>query len=94
MIGVDAERQSDGKTVFVKRTLKGSQEADIAQFLTSEKLLRDPHNHCVPILDYFEDDSADGPAFLVMPLLRPFNDPPFSRVDEVVDFMTQTLEVR
>lgn len=28
-----------------------------------------------------------------MPLLRPFNKPPFFSVDEVLDFMKQTLEV-
>ena len=31
---------------------------------------------------------------MVMPYLRPFNDPEFEAVGEVVEFITQTLEVR
>lgn len=54
-------------------------------------LLRDPRNHCVPIYDHFPDDFDEKYAYIVMPLLRRFNDPPFSFVSEVLDFMTQTL---
>ena len=50
-------------------------------------------NHCVPIYDYFIDDEEPFVGFLVMPLLRRFNDPPFYYVDEVMDFIKQTLEV-
>jgi hypothetical protein len=32
--------------------------------------------------------------YIVMPVLRPYNDPEFSFVGEVVDFVTQVLEVR
>jgi hypothetical protein len=52
--------------------------------------LNDPHNHAVPVLDYFTKDD-DG--FLVMPLLRKFDDPPFGTVEEVVDFVRQMLQV-
>ena len=30
---------------------------------------------------------------MVMPYLRPFNDPEFRTIGEVVDFVSQTLEV-
>jgi hypothetical protein len=30
---------------------------------------------------------------IVMPLLRPFDDPPFDTIGEVVDFITQVAEV-
>ncbi len=77
----------------MKRIKKASSEYTIAKFLTSSGLLSDPRNHCVPILDYFEDDSEEDLAFIVMPLLRQFDSPPFSFISEVVDFIFQTLEV-
>lgn len=60
--------------------------------LSSPERLREPSNHCVPILDHFclESEEID---FLVMPLLVPFDGPPFLYVTEVVDFVRQTLEV-
>lgn len=69
-------------------------EASIARMLSHPERLEDPTNHCIPILDFFTDDVDSDIGFLVMPLLRRFNDPPFFYVDEVVDFMRQTLEVR
>lgn len=69
-------------------------EATIARMLSQPERLEDPTNHCIPILDFFIDDVDSDIGFLVMPLLRRFNDPPFFYVDEVVDFMKQTLEVR
>lgn len=51
-------------------------------------------NHCVPVYDCFQDEVDDEAEFLVMPVLRPFNNPPFETVGEVLDFFQQTLEVR
>ena len=82
---------SDGSDVMIKRISKGSHEKSIALFLSSEE---DENNHCVPILDTFEDEAEDDVEFIVMPLLRNFDDPPFYRVTEAVDFMRQTLKVR
>jgi serine/threonine protein kinase len=60
----------------------------------SEPETRDhPHNHCVPILDFFPSKDSNI-SLLVMPYLCRFNVPPLESVDEVVDFMQQTLEVR
>ncbi len=50
-----------------------------------------PRNHAVPLLDSLVGDKTYD--FLIMPLLREFNDPPFVYVEEVVDFVRQTLEV-
>ena len=64
---------------------------DINVYLNSPNLRSDPMNHAVPVLDIISwNDTYD---FLVMPLLRFFNDPPFVFVDEVLDFIQQTLEV-
>ena len=54
----------------------------------------DERNHCVPILDYIEDERIPHEGFLVMPALRIFDDPDFVSVDEAVEFIRQSLEVR
>lgn len=61
--------------------------------LSTPERLQDSRNHCVPILDFIEGDEEEYISFLVMPLLRKFNDPPFHFVGEIVDFVQQTLEV-
>ena len=73
--------------------LRNSAETSIGRFLTSPELLRDPTNHCVPILDSFPDELSNEISFIVMPMLRRFNDPPFDSVDEVVSFAEQCMEV-
>lgn len=65
----------------------------IARFLSSEELLKDPRNHTVPILDVFKKDD-ESLTFMIMPFLNAFDKPMFSSVDEVIDFMRQTLQVR
>lgn len=77
--------------MIIKKLPKGAKEKQIAQYLSS---FNDSINHCVPILDSFPDEKDDKIEFIVMPLLRRFNSPPFHSVDEVVDLIQQTLEVR
>lgn len=90
---MDATRSSDGKLVTIK-TVKSKEEVNIARFLSSETLLSDPSNHCVPVLHTFQDSLDNSASLMVMPYLRPFNEPPFATIGEVTDFMRQTLEVR
>lgn len=90
---MDAKRLSDGAIVAIKKVLAETREVTIARMLSEPENLRDPTNHCVPIFDYFIDEEEDDMGYLVMPVLRRFNDPPFFYVDEVVDFIKQTLEV-
>jgi len=54
---------------------------------------RDPTNHCVPFLDAFLDPVVCDTSYIVMPLLRPFDDPAFEAIGEVIEFVTQVLEV-
>jgi len=89
---VDATRMSDGKLVSIKRVHTGSTESHIATMLCSPPLNDDPTNHCVPILDMFEDDEDAVASYMVMPFLRHFDDPPFECVDDVLDFGEQMLE--
>ncbi|KAL5513541.1 hypothetical protein ACEPAH_3940 [Sanghuangporus vaninii] len=89
---IDVKRFRDGKFFAVKRT-PDLCEAKIACMLSSMDRLQDPMNHCVPIYDCFPDIREQyGGSFIMMPLLRAFNDPPFVYVDEVIDFVRQMLQ--
>jgi hypothetical protein len=69
-----------------------SDEVEIARFLSGPLLPSGP-NHSVTILDSFQDPLDPVGQYLVMPLLRPFDDPAFGTIDEVIDFVGQVLEV-
>lgn len=88
---IDAVQLSSGKTVFLKAVDKSSAETCIASYLSSEELRDDPRNHCVPILDSFEDEMEPNTEFIVM--LRKFDSPCFGTVIEVFNFVRQLLEV-
>ena len=88
---MDATRISDSKLVAIKRIKAGSQEASICQMLSSPERRNDSRNHAVPLLDYFINEENTQEGFLVMPVLRRFDDPPFETVVEVVDFIRQIL---
>ncbi|KAL5513749.1 hypothetical protein ACEPAH_4149 [Sanghuangporus vaninii] len=85
----DATRISDSSHVIVKKIKREDTESAIASYLST---LRDPKNHCVPIIDSFVDHTDDRIGFIAILLLRCFNGPPFQTVEEVVDFVQQTLE--
>lgn len=77
----------------VKRVQRDSQEVAIAKLFTSPELSSDPFNHCVPILDHFQDTKDHTLDYIVMPFLRKFDDPEFYSINEVTDFIRQVLEV-
>ena len=88
---MDAIRERDGLRVCIKKISRSPHEVHMSSHLTSPQLRADPRNHCVVTLDYFE--STDDCYFLVMPYLCEFDKPEFKFVDEVIDFISQTLEV-
>ena len=90
---MDAIRTEDNKGVVIKRIKAGSDELSICQMLSTPECRKDPRNHAVPLLDYFINDKNTQEAFIVMPILRNFDDPSFETVDEVVEFIRQILEV-
>jgi serine/threonine protein kinase len=90
---LDATRVKDNVAVVIKRVQADDDESLITRMLSSPERRKDPHNHAVPVLDYFVDDDNPSQAFLVMPLLRPFDSPPFDTVNEALDFVRQILEV-
>ena len=92
---MDAIRISDGRVVVLKRLERGSsaEEVDITRYLSQEGFIGDTRNHCVPMLDFL-DPGTGRDVFLVIPLLRRIQLPPMESVDDVVNFIEQTLEVR
>ncbi|KAH9888342.1 kinase-like domain-containing protein [Cubamyces lactineus] len=86
---MDAKRQSDGLLVAMKSVKKDSQELQIARFLTS---LEHRENHCVEVVDVLEDSLDATCSIMVMRYLRPFDDPEFVMVGDVIDFVSQMLE--
>jgi hypothetical protein len=91
---MDATRISDNFLVYIKRVPTQSAELRIALMLSSEALQKDSRNHCVSILDHFEDEDDRSISYMVMPFLLSVNKPPFERVKDVVEFADQLLEVR
>ncbi|GLB34243.1 putative protein kinase [Lyophyllum shimeji] len=91
---LDAKRRVDGATVCIKRISPETvtDEVKIAKYLSSDEMLRDSRNHCVPIWDSFRDPTIPKVEYIVMPPLRPYEDPEFGAVGEVVDFVTQMIE--
>ena len=91
---MDATRRRDGKQVMLKKVLpdEGPHELTITQSFSSRQIARDPCNHCVPLLDILEMPQ-NGQKLLVMPFLRPFNNPSFQTFGEFVAFFTQICEV-
>ncbi|GBE86772.1 hypothetical protein SCP_1000140 [Sparassis crispa] len=89
---IDAVRIPEGDLVCLKSVERGGNEIHIAQFLSSSELRSHPINHCVPVIDVLPDPIDAKSAILIMLYLRPFNNPDFGAVGEVVEFMRQTLE--
>ncbi|KAH9937744.1 hypothetical protein B0H21DRAFT_813082 [Amylocystis lapponica] len=90
----DATRITDGKLVTLKKVSKSlhPREAEISRFLSSPPLASDPRNHCVPIYDILQFPDDEDAIILVMPLLRPYNEPRLQTIGEAVDFFHQLFE--
>lgn len=91
---MDAKRIHDGKVVMLKRVPTDGDEMRIATYFSSHDLRKDPRNHCVPILDLFQDPDDPATSFLVMPLLRYIDNPEFDTVGSILECVRQLLEVR
>ncbi|RDB27576.1 hypothetical protein Hypma_003904 [Hypsizygus marmoreus] len=89
---LDAVRLRDGVKVVLKRVRTSTEEIPIARYFSSPTLSLDPRNKSVPILDIIPLPSDDCHALIVMPLLLPFDSPPFRRVGEFAEAVHQFLE--
>ncbi|KAJ3861685.1 hypothetical protein EV359DRAFT_46698 [Lentinula novae-zelandiae] len=90
---MDAVRISDNKPVLLKAVSRiiHPQEVKIGMSFSSKSMASDPRNHCIPIYDVFPvpDSEMD---LIVMPVLRPFDNPQFDTVGEVIAFIQQLFE--
>ncbi|KAI0629585.1 kinase-like protein [Trametes polyzona] len=86
---MDATRMSTNELVAIKSFYKRGQEMHVAQFLGN---IKDSQNHTVPILEIISDPFDPQLAMMVMPYLRPCNDPPFSTIGDVVEFLDQVID--
>ncbi|GBE85432.1 hypothetical protein SCP_0706190 [Sparassis crispa] len=89
---IDATRREDGVLVSIKTVERDSEEVRIASYLSRPEVSSHHLNHCVHVLDIFPDPFDHNAAFMVMPYLRPFNNPEFGAIGEVTEFVRQTLE--
>ena len=90
---MDATHKESGKLVYIKEIKTDCEEHRIAQLLTQEDWVNDPRNHCVPIVKIFKDHEDPRVSYIVMPFLRPADNPPFETVKEIIDYVDQILEV-
>ncbi|EKM54751.1 uncharacterized protein PHACADRAFT_96349 [Phanerochaete carnosa HHB-10118-sp] len=91
---LDATRISDGKIVMLKRVFvqENPREVEITTKFSSEPLVSNPRNHCVPIIEILTVPDAEDIFLLVMPLLRAFNSPRFNTLGEVIECFGQIFE--
>ncbi|KIJ27330.1 hypothetical protein M422DRAFT_784939 [Sphaerobolus stellatus SS14] len=89
---IDAIRIADNSKVILKLVKTTREEIPIARYLSSPSLRSDNRNRAVHILDFIPLPKTDEKAFLVMPLHRHFNNPPFSFVSEILEALRQLLQ--
>ena len=73
---------------------KKLKQIKITEYLASRRMIEDSRNHVVPLYASFSDYESPDIQFMAMPVLRRFDDPEFMFGCEVVDFVSQVLEVR
>ncbi|KAI0037497.1 hypothetical protein FA95DRAFT_94336, partial [Auriscalpium vulgare] len=88
---LDATRISDGQQVIMKKIPRreGVQELEIVQYLCSEPYASDPRNHTAQLSDVL---SVAEDTVIVIPQLRPYDNPPFQTFGEAVAFFSQIFE--
>ncbi|KAI0828174.1 kinase-like protein [Trametes gibbosa] len=87
---IDARRREDNERVAIKRVRSDTGELDIMKFLSAFE--DDNTNHTVPLLAVLPDPFDKQLSLMVMPFLRPFDDPEFTTIGEVVEFIDQMVE--
>jgi len=93
---LDAIRRHDGLVVCIKmiQDYRKLRQIKITEYFSTRRMTEDSRNHVVPLYDVFVDALTPHIQYMVMPVLRRFDDPEFITVGEVVEFISQVLEVR
>ncbi|OCH84656.1 hypothetical protein OBBRIDRAFT_808083, partial [Obba rivulosa] len=91
---LDATRMSDGVMVLIKKVKTSLHpfEVDITSHFSSDPLVSDSRNHCVPLYEVLDDPDDQNIKLMVMPFLREFGDPRFETIGEAVEFFRQVFE--
>jgi hypothetical protein len=82
---------SDDVKVSIKKVATHNAQLPVALYLSSERLLSDPRNRSVPILDVILLPGNDEYALLIMPFLREWDNPFFNYRCEFVEAIRQFI---
>ncbi|KZW01255.1 hypothetical protein EXIGLDRAFT_603211 [Exidia glandulosa HHB12029] len=88
---LDATRASDGKAVILKLIEREDLSEQHMRYLNGDGRCEDIRNHTVPLLDVLRPPLLPSCTIIVTPRLVPWDNWPFTRVSEVVDFVHQIL---
>ncbi|KAK7687644.1 hypothetical protein QCA50_008859 [Cerrena zonata] len=91
---IDATRSANAQIVMLKQIsiLDHPKEVELTQYFSREPFASHPRNHCVQLIDVLRVPSQPDIVILVLPLLRPYEDPWFETVGEAVEFFRQIFE--
>lgn len=73
--------------------VKHPTEIEITRYFSTEPIASHPRNHSVPLYEVLDVPGDDESVILVLPLLRPYDNPPMNSVGEAVEFLRQIFEV-
>ena len=93
---MDATQTKEGGVKVVLKAINNGEhpnEVAILKLFSSVELRDDAKNHCVPVYDILADTVKPSFSSVVMTSMRPFDNPDFVAIGEVLDFVEQTLEV-
>lgn len=86
----------DDKYVILKLVKKQAADIDealILQYFSEEPQSSDPRNHCIALLDALKIPNDHLHAIVVLPVLRPYDNPEFDTIGEGLDFLRQVMQV-
>jgi len=88
-------RLEDGLAVLLKciSPSQGLHQIKVAKFFSTESVISDPRNHCIPLLDTIEVPSLQEMTILVMPFVWRSSEPSFLTVGEAIEYFRQIVEV-
>ncbi|TEB23480.1 other/AgaK1 protein kinase [Coprinellus micaceus] len=91
---IDATRTKDQTPVILKlvESAQSPEEVDILGYFSQAPISSDPRNHICPLLDILRRPEDEGQTIVVLPVLRPYDNPDFDTIGEALDFLRQILE--
>ena len=91
---IDATRIADGAQVYIKQVKTNARELRLLRFLNRDSVREDPRNHCVPLLDAFQDDEDPSLSYMIMPFLHHIMHEPLPKYAmDAMEIVDQLLEV-